>query len=148
MVAIASAAPKSLFDAASIIVVKVGSALLVDEANNTINRTWLDGIAADIAELKAAGKAIVVVSSGAIALGSRALQIHQRKLKLQEKQAAAAAGQVTLAHAWMEALGKHEVQTAQILLSPDDTETRRNLAELTQVGCGPVNAAERVRGYV
>jgi len=125
MVAIASAAPKSLFDAASIIVVKVGSALLVDEANNTINRTWLDGIAADIAKLKAAGKAVVVVSSGAIALGSRALQIHQRKLKLQEKQAAAAAGQVTLAHAWMEALGKHEVQTAQILLSPDDTETRR-----------------------
>ena len=83
------------------------------------------GIARDISRLKAAGKDVVVVSSGAIALGSRLLKIHNKTLSLQEKQAAAATGQVILAHAWMDALSAYNVQTAQILLSPDDTETRR-----------------------
>lgn len=114
-----------LFSAAKTIVVKVGSALLVDEAQNAINTSWLDGIAGDIARLKASGKSVVMVSSGAIALGSRLLKIDQKNMNLQEKQAAAATGQVVLAHAWMGALGAHDVQTAQILLSPDDTETRR-----------------------
>jgi glutamate 5-kinase len=107
------------------IVVKVGSALLVDEDKNILNKAWLAGIASDISRLKAARKDVVVVSSGAIALGSRLLKIHNKTLSLQEKQAAAATGQVTLAHAWMEALGAFKVQAAQILLSPDDTETRR-----------------------
>ena len=101
-----------LFDLNKIIVVKVGSSLLVDEDKNAINTAWLEGIAKDITALKEAGKNVVVVSSGAIALGCRSLNIHSGKLKLQEKQAAAAAGQVLLAHAWMEALGAHEVQTA------------------------------------
>ncbi len=114
-----------LFANAGTVVIKVGSALLVDDVNNAINRSWLAGIASDIAALKAAGKSVVVVSSGAIALGSRLLQINGKRLKLQEKQAAAAAGQVLLAHAWMDALGTHNLKTAQILLSPDDTETRR-----------------------
>ena len=83
------------------IVIKVGSALLVDEAKNTINTAWLAGIARDISRLKAAGKDVVVVSSGAIALGSRLLKIHNKTLSLQEKQAAAATGQVILAHAWI-----------------------------------------------
>ena len=127
------------------IVVKVGSALLVDEDKNTINKAWLAGIARDISQLKAAGKDVVVVSSGAIALGSRLLKIHNKVLSLQEKQAAAATGQVTLAHAWMEALGAYKVQAAQILLSPDDTETRRKhlnaratMAALLDLGAVPV----------
>ena len=127
------------------IVVKVGSALLVDENKNTLNKAWLAGIAGDISRLKAAGKDVVVVSSGAIALGSRLLKIHNKMLSLQEKQAAAATGQVTLAHAWMEALGAFKVQAAQILLSPDDTETRRKhlnaratMGALLDLGAVPV----------
>ena len=125
MVTVTSASQSHIFDDAKIIVIKVGSSLLVDEDQNAINTAWLSGIATDIARLKAAGKDVVVVSSGAIALGRRLLKINHNKLKLQEKQAAAATGQVLLAHAWMDALGVHQVQTAQILLSPDDTETRR-----------------------
>ena len=125
MVTVTPAPKKHIFDDAKIIVIKVGSSLLVDEDQNAINTAWLSGIATDIARLKAAGKDVVVVSSGAIALGRRILKINHNKLKLQEKQAAAATGQVLLAHAWMDALGAHQVQTAQILLSPDDTETRR-----------------------
>ena len=125
MVTVTSASQNHIFDDAKIIVIKVGSSLLVDEDQNAINTAWLSGIATDIARLKAAGKDVVVVSSGAIALGRRLLKINHNKLKLQEKQAAAATGQVLLAHAWMDALGAHQVQTAQILLSPDDTETRR-----------------------
>lgn len=123
MVAINHAA--AAIASANIIVLKVGSALLVDEKSNAINASWLAGIAADIASLRAAGKSVIVVSSGAIALGNRALGIGQTTNQLEEKQAAAAAGQVVLAHAWMEALAVHEIRTAQILLSPDDTETRR-----------------------
>ena len=125
MVTVTTAFKNHIFDDAKIIVIKVGSSLLVDEDQNAINTAWLSGIATDIARLKAAGKDVVVVSSGAIALGRRLLKINHNKFKLQEKQAAAATGQVLLAHAWMDALGAHQVQTAQILLSPDDTETRR-----------------------
>ena len=142
MVAIAG---RSALPNAKRIVVKVGSALLVDEGKNTINKAWLAGIASDISRLKAAGKDVVVVSSGAIALGSRLLKIHNKALSLQEKQAAAATGQVTLAHAWMEALGAYKVQAAQILLSPDDTETRRKhlnaratMGALLELGAVPV----------
>ena len=127
------------------IVVKVGSALLIDEGKNTINTAWLAGIANDITRLKSAGKDVVVVSSGAIALGSRLLKIRNKSMTLQEKQAAAAAGQVALAHAWMDALGAQKVQTAQILLSPDDTETRRKhlnaratIGALLELGAVPV----------
>ena len=136
---------RNALPAARRIVVKVGSALLVDEDKNTINTAWLAGIASDIARLKVAGKDVVVVSSGAIALGSRLLKIHNKTMSLQEKQAAAATGQVTLAHAWMDALGAHKVQTAQILLSPDDTETRRKhlnaratMGALLELGAVPV----------
>ena len=145
MVSITPSDGMHLFDRAKIIVIKVGSSLLVDDNKNAINTAWLKGIAGDIAALKEAGKHVVVVSSGAIALGSRLLNIQNSKLKLQEKQAAAAAGQVLLAHAWMEALGAHKVQTAQILLSPDDTETRRKhinarttMLALLQLGAVPV----------
>ena len=131
--------------AARTVVIKVGSALLVDDKNNTINQSWLAGISQDIAALQASGASVIVVSSGAIALGSLNLAISQKKLQLEEKQAAAAAGQVTLAHAWMTALATHNIQTAQILLSPDDTETRRRhlnaratITALLSLGAVPV----------
>ncbi len=108
-----------------IIIIKVGSALLVNEQQSRINGEWLAGMAADIASLHAAGKSVVVVSSGAIALGQKGLGLPGTSLRLEEKQAAAATGQVILANAWMMALAQHCISTAQILLSPDDTETRR-----------------------
>ena len=110
---------------AQIIIIKVGSALLVDEQQSRINGEWLAGMAADIASLHAAGKSVVVVSSGAIALGQKGLGLPGTSLRLEEKQAAAATGQVILANAWMMALAQHCISTAQILLSPEDTETRR-----------------------
>ena len=123
MVAINRARDK--LQTAQIVIIKVGSALLVDEQQNRINEEWLAGMAADIASLHAAGKSVVVVSSGAIALGRQGLGLRSIGLRLEEKQAAAATGQVILANAWMIALAKHNITTAQILLSPDDTETRR-----------------------
>ena len=114
-----------MLQTAQIVIIKVGSALLVDEQQNRINEEWLAGVAADIASLHAAGKSVVVVSSGAIALGQQGLGLRGNGLRLEEKQAAAATGQVILANAWMMALAKHNITTAQILLSPDDTETRR-----------------------
>ncbi|NCF48229.1 MAG: glutamate 5-kinase [Bacteroidetes bacterium] len=135
----------SAIDAAATIIIKVGSSLLVDESRNTVNVAWLDGIAADIANLKAAGKNVIVVSSGAIALGSRVLGIDGQTLALEEKQAAAATGAVVLAHAWREALATHDLRTAQILLSPEDTETRRRhlnaratISTLLRLGAVPV----------
>jgi glutamate 5-kinase len=110
---------------AQIVIIKVGSALLVDEQQSRINGEWLAGMAADIASLHAVGKSVVVVSSGAIALGQQGLDLPGTGLRLEEKQAAAATGQVILANAWMMALAQHGISTAQILLSPDDTETRR-----------------------
>lgn len=120
-----TAASYAAIDAAKIVVIKVGSALLVDDVSNAINAKWLGGIAADIAELRRTGKQVVVVSSGAIALGNRVLGRSGGAALLEEKQAAAATGQVVLAHAWMDALAAHDIKTAQILLSPEDTETRR-----------------------
>ena len=85
MVTVTSASQNHIFDDAKIIVIKVGSSLLVYEDQNAINTAWLSGIAADIARLKAAGKDVVVVSSGAIALGRRLLKIDHNKLKLKFK---------------------------------------------------------------
>ncbi len=116
---------RDTLDTSQVIVIKVGSALLVDEQHKQINQEWLAGMAEDIAGLHKTGKAVVVVSSGAIALGQQGLCLPEMGLRLEEKQAAAAAGQVILANAWMIALAKHDISTAQILLSPDDTETRR-----------------------
>lgn len=111
--------------AAKLLVVKVGSALLVDDAKGAVRAAWLSSLAGDIAELADAGCGVVVVSSGAIALGRHPLDRGQGKLKLEEKQAAAAIGQIRLASEWQQAFGDHGLTTAQILLSPDDTETRR-----------------------
>lgn len=107
------------------IVFKVGSALLVDAETGRANRAWLEAFCADAAALRAAGKQVLVVSSGAVALGRRRLGLVGRKTTLPEKQAAAAAGQSLLMHAWEEAFEPHGVGVAQILLTRDDTEMRR-----------------------
>ena len=106
------------------LVVKVGSSLLIGEDGH-VNRNWLAGLCEDIATLHGRDHEILVVSSGAIAIGSSVLGINKRRAKLEDLQAAAAAGQVQLAHAYREALAQHGVTTAQVLLTPEDTENRR-----------------------
>ncbi len=106
------------------LVVKIGSALLVDSTNR-INRGWLDDLADDIAILRAAGHQVLIVTSGAVAIGSHVLGINPRRSRLEELQAAAAAGQVQLVNAYQDALGRHDIRAAQVLLTPDDTEVRR-----------------------
>ncbi len=105
------------------IVIKIGSALLVD-AESGLRSHWLDGIAADIADLRASGKQVLVVSSGAIALGRSVLSLPARPLKLDESQAAAAVGQIALARGWSAALERHGLTAGQILLTLNDTEGR------------------------
>ena len=107
------------------VVVKVGSALLVDPASGRVNRAWLESLAADVARLRGRGQEVVLVSSGAIALGRRHLRLASGKLRLEESQAAAAVGQIRLAHAWKEALEPHGITVAQVLLTLGDTEQRR-----------------------
>jgi glutamate 5-kinase len=108
------------------LVVKVGSALLIDAETGAVNRVWLAALAADLARLKALGAGTLIVSSGAVALGRRRLGLSaRRKLSLAEKQAAAAAGQSQLMRAWEEAFEPHGSSVAQILLTRGDTEERR-----------------------
>mgnify|MGYP001820188693 CR=1 FL=1 len=106
------------------LVIKVGSSLLVDD-NGELNRAWLDTLAHDLAALQKDKHELIVVSSGAIAIGSSVLGINKRRARLEELQAAAAAGQVQLVHAYQEALGRHSIAAAQVLLTPEDTENRR-----------------------
>jgi glutamate 5-kinase len=125
------------------IVVKVGSTLLVDSAAGALKRDWLASLAADVAELRQAKKEIIVVSSGAIALGRRALKLKSGALRLEESQAAAAVGQVRLAQAYVDAFHGYDIQVAQILLTLEDTEERRrylNAREtlMTLLGLGAV----------
>jgi len=105
------------------VVVKVGSSLLVGQ--DGADRHWLAAFAADVARLRARGQQVLVVSSGAVALGRRRLSLPRRALTLPEKQAAAAAGQSALMRAWEEALEPHGIVAAQVLLTRDDTEVRR-----------------------
>ena len=107
------------------LVVKIGSSLLVDGAGGTLRAAWLAALAADIARCVERGQEVVLVSSGAIALGRRALKMPAGALRLEEKQAAAAAGQIRLAHAYQEQLAKFDIAAAQVLLTGDDTESRR-----------------------
>ncbi|MFP6777212.1 MAG: glutamate 5-kinase [Alphaproteobacteria bacterium] len=107
------------------LVIKIGSALLVDEVAGAIQRARLAGLAEDVIQLHSAGVEVMIVTSGAIAVGRRHLGFAVGPLKLEEKQAAAACGQVRLAHAYQEALAAHQIMAAQILLTIDDTEERR-----------------------
>lgn len=107
------------------IVVKVGSSLLVDRERGRLKHAWLAALAEDIGNLHAAGADVIVVSSGAIALGRTVLQMPKGVLKLEESQAAAAVGQIALARSWAEALGHQGITTGQILVTLGDTEERR-----------------------
>ena len=107
------------------VVVKIGSDLLVDDQRGTIHRHWLETLAEDLAVCRGRGQELVIVSSGAIAVGRRHLRLSDGDLRLEEKQAAAATGMVRLAHAYQEILEKHRMTVAQVLLTLDDSENRR-----------------------
>ncbi len=107
------------------LVVKIGSALLVD-GEGGVRRTWLEGIAADIVARAREGQQVVVVSSGAIALGARRLELPKGgRANLEDAQAAAAVGQIALSQAWAEVLGAEGLTAAQMLVTLDDLEDRR-----------------------
>jgi glutamate 5-kinase len=111
--------------AAKRVVIKIGSALLVDRATGRLRATWLNSLADDVAALTAQGKDVILVSSGAIALGRHALGLAKGSLELEQSQAAAAVGQVSLAHAYQNVFLARGLATAQILLTLGDTEERR-----------------------
>jgi len=126
------------------LVVKVGSSLLVDDRGR-FDPESLDRLADDVARLAASGQEILVVSSGAVAIGCHVLDIRRRRARLEELQAAAAAGQARLVNAWQQALGRGGHRVAQILLTPDDSEDRRRflnargtLNRLLELGVIPV----------
>ncbi len=126
------------------LVVKIGSALLVDQGGE-IRREWLASAVADVARCRGRGQEVIIVTSGAIAIGRRHLGLRGGVLRLDEKQAAAATGQIRLAHAYQEALARYRITVAQILLTPDDTEERRRhlnaratFAQLLTLGAVPV----------
>jgi len=127
------------------LVVKIGSALVVDERTAAPREGWLAGVAADVAAMRARGTEVILVSSGAIALARRALGLTRKKLRLEEKQAAAAVGQIRLAGAWATALSGVGLNAAQLLLTLEDSEDRRRylnaratLGTLLGLGCIPV----------
>lgn len=126
------------------IVIKIGSALLVDR-NTGLKAAWLDALCADIAALKARGTDVLVVSSGAIALGRSVLKVPAGALKLEESQAAAAVGQIALSRAWSESLSRDQIVAGQILLTLGDTEERRRylnaratINQLLKLGSVPI----------
>ena len=131
--------------AARRITVKIGSALVVDSATGMANAAWLAGVARDVAALMKEGKTVMIVSSGAGALGRRHLGLTGKRLKLDEKQAAAAAGQPRLMAAWDQAFATVGLKTAQVLLTREDTEKRRRwlnaratIETLFDLGCVPI----------
>lgn len=138
-----TATPATPLSRARRIVVKVGSALLVDATTGRLNRAWLETLVADIVRLRRQGKEVVLVSSGAIALGRRHLGLARGPLRLEESQAAAAVGQIRLAHAYKELLEAEGVPVAQVLLTLEDSEQRRRYLNAratltTLLACGAV----------
>ncbi|MDC0737187.1 glutamate 5-kinase [Cognatishimia sp. SS12] len=127
------------------LVIKIGSALLVDRASGQLRADWLTGLAADVAKLKQQGKDVVLVSSGSIALGRGVLGLATQDLPLEQSQAAAAVGQIRLARAYEEALAPHGITTAQVLVTLEDSANRRRylnsratLAHLLGLGVVPI----------
>ena len=136
--------PEAL-SAARRITIKIGSALVVDAETGLANAAWLEGVARDVAALMKEGRTVMVVSSGAGALGRRHLGLTGKRLKLDEKQAAAAAGQPRLMAAWDQAFALVGLKTAQVLLTREDTEKRRRwlnaratIETLFDLGCVPI----------
>ncbi len=107
------------------LVVKIGSALLVDDETGKLHQSWLDALCDDIAAAHARGQEVLIVTSGAIAIGRGPLGMVGRKLRLEEKQAAAATGQMRLTQAYQNSLDRHGLTVAQVLITLDDTENRR-----------------------
>ncbi len=131
--------------AARRLVVKIGSALLVDQKSGRLRAAWLHALAEDVAEAKARGTDVILVSSGSIALGRRVLGLPSGPLALEQSQAAAAVGQIRLARAYEEALQPHGITTAQVLVTLEDTEDRRRylnsratMATLLTLGVVPI----------
>ncbi|WP_430818949.1 glutamate 5-kinase [Brevundimonas diminuta] len=121
--AAAAASPAVALTQARRVVIKIGSSLLFDADRRAVAADWLASLAADIAALRRQGREVIVVSSGAVALGRGRLNLSTSRL--QDKQAAAAVGQTLLMHAWEEALAPHGLMAGQVLLTRDDTERRR-----------------------
>ncbi|MFT3742299.1 MAG: glutamate 5-kinase [Gammaproteobacteria bacterium] len=107
------------------IVIKIGSSLLVDPTTGKVRQPWFKSLIADVVRCYQAGQEVILVSSGSIALGRRYLNMTNSPLQLEQKQAAAAVGQIQLAHAYQEALAQHQIIVAQVLLTLDDSENRR-----------------------
>ncbi len=117
-------AEKHIKDAKTI-VIKIGSALLFDNVTNKTKISWVRSLISDIAKLHSTGTKVVLVSSGSIILGRQKLGMTKKPIRLEEKQAAAAVGQIELAQFWKTSFDKFDIHTAQILLAPDDTERRK-----------------------
>jgi glutamate 5-kinase len=137
--------PNSPLAEARRVVVKVGSALLVDPQSGRLNRAWLEALVDDLRRLRRRGQQVILVSSGAIALGRRHLNLPAGPLGLEQKQAAAAVGQIRLAHAYKELLEDDSITVAQVLLTLQDSEQRRRylnaratLNTLLELGAIPV----------
>jgi glutamate 5-kinase len=137
--------PAAPLTQARLVVVKVGSALLVDGDSGRVNRAWLETLVDDLLRLRRRGQKVILVSSGAIALGRRRLGLKAGPLRLEDSQAAAAVGQIRLAHAYKELLEGNDVTVAQVLLTLEDSERRRRylnaratLESLLALGALPV----------
>ena len=120
--------------------------MLVNQETGRLNRAWLETLVADLLQLRERGQQVILVSSGAIALGRRQLKLAKGPLRLEESQAAAAVGQIRLAHAYKELLEEKGVTVAQVLLTLEDSERRRRylnaratLEALLELGALPVN---------
>ena len=108
---------KDLIQNSKRVVIKIGSALLVNKQNGSLNSTWLNSLALDIENFIKLKKEVIIVSSGSIALGKKQLKLKDN-LSLEEKQAAAATGQISLAHAWKDTMGKHGLNICLLYTSP------------------------------
>ena len=140
-----NALSKKIIDAADCIVIKIGSALLVDEKSNSVRENWLGSVAADVHRLKSEGKRVVIVSSGSIALGRHLLSLPATPLNLEKSQAAAAVGQIFLAQSYKLSLDKYQIVAAQILVTAEDSQNRRRylncratLLKLLEMGVVPI----------
>ncbi len=114
------------------VVLKIGSSLIIDEATGHPRQQWLDALADDIARLRKGGAQVIVVSSGAIRLGRARLGLARGVLRLEQKQASAAVGQIGLAHAWQQTLARHDLVVAQLLLTLEDSEQRERYLNARQ----------------
>jgi glutamate 5-kinase len=114
-----------VLDRSKIIVIKIGSSSLVDD-KLALRKKWIRSVSDDVASLMKKGKKVIIVSSGAVALGRDLLANKKQKLKIEEKQAAAACGQPILMSEYSKAFAAKKIDTAQILLTINDIENRRS----------------------